>query len=253
MDEDSFKQVINIHMRIADLNIGPKIHNSFLPSQMILMDYIEKKPWQLYTTSPEPYHETMRALKKFHDVVAQPDLFKSSFAPDYWPFHFIKETTLTVHPDTPQSYMSAYSIVKAYSQKLAPWFSKHTSVCHGDFHNRNVLLDTKNKPFIIDLDTVGYGHPFYDIAKFTFTSTLPVRMALLKTYLGEREPTQEEAEHFAIITNVERIVDSTIKLEELASTKQLKDQTTDRAESIFEYAMNNIDEFLKSTINGTEN
>jgi Ser/Thr protein kinase RdoA (MazF antagonist) len=191
----------------------------------------------------------MKALKKFHDTISQPSCFQSNYALDYWPFCFIEATELITNPHTPKPFKDAYSIVMAFSKRLAPWFSAHKSVCHGDFHYNNVLLDSNGRPLLIDFDTVEYGHPFFDVAKFTVGFNVSIRMALLKTYLGEREPTQEEAEHFSIMTNVELIVDSTIKFEDLSHANQLQQQDNPEAKSKFDNAMGNINEFLRNTKN----
>ncbi len=259
---DFFTKMMHVHQVISEQKNSPKVYNYDHDSQQILMEYIEnKQPWPRYEESPALYHETVRALRQFHETVSNPNCFSCNYPRDYWPFGWLSKHPFNQNPQAykiPEQLTQAYARIKVIAGKFAPAPSKRPSVCHGDFHQGNILLESNGngiRPKIIDFDTIEYGDHFYDLARFTNELHSNQHLALLKTYLGEREPTQDEIEHYSVIYSIHTVVDSTIRLETLNNKQQLPTQTNHNAQAHvdFTYAVKRLDQFLKNTQHYSKN
>ena len=59
------------------------------------------------------------------------------------------------------------------------------TLCHGDFHTNNVLLQD-GEPMLIDMDTLGVGHPVFDLANIwiTYIGFARIDPDMVRNFLG---------------------------------------------------------------------
>ncbi|MCH9614001.1 MAG: hypothetical protein SP1CHLAM54_10100 [Chlamydiia bacterium] len=183
--DKQFKEMAELSVLIGDEGIGPTVYSVDLDTQTLKLEYIDARPFPTYEEDQKAYHDSVRLLKRFHAIA---------------PFHEYsspKPFSLEVPKSPlPKHFFEAMEKTKRLYLKVLPYIEAHGVLCHGDFHTRNVLLG--KEPKLIDFDYTCYGHPFYDLAKFSIRLPKPDRLSLLKTYLGHI-PTSEERIQFECI------------------------------------------------------
>jgi len=194
-----FLQQLNISKLTSKWGLSPKILGENIETQETLLEYIENSPWPSYNEKPEPYITTMRTLKCFHDHLksCSVEINKTS----YFPFSYIIEEAQKFDPHGALVHLKmALEKVSLIQERLEPWLQAHATICHGDFHQGNVLLLKTDhlKPMLIDFDSMAWGDPIFDVVKFSVPLTKECRLKMFSEYLGY-SPSKEELEHFELI------------------------------------------------------
>lgn len=189
--------------------LGPRVLAVDPASRTLVLEQIDAVPWPRFELDAIPYLESMRALRAFHQLNLR-SAPPFSDAPDQiFPFHFIatKCSELFRARDVPRHFFVALKKIIDLFEQMRPWMETFATVCHGDFHRKNVLLTQEMgvwKATLIGFDFCELGHPYYDIAKFCMGLTKQQRLALFKEYLGEKQPNLQdivhlEANHLALL------------------------------------------------------
>lgn len=61
--------------------------------------------------------------------------------------------------------------------------SKRHTIVHGDYHTHNIMLQN-GEPIIIDMDTLSYGHPIFDLASVAFSYKTQSSVAAATTFFN---------------------------------------------------------------------
>jgi Ser/Thr protein kinase RdoA (MazF antagonist) len=198
-----------------------------------------------YNHVPILYHEAIKVLRRFHNAV-----YTTEAASAFLPFGWILQSPLKTHQDAPEELTKVFARTRILREKLRPWLRQNAVVCHGDFHTKNILLDSREtsiRPLIIDFDAASFGHPFYDVAQFSYGLEIDQRIALLQTYLNKSALTEEEKEHFGIVANACVAVNAMIQLEDLFLREQLASPKNQEAEKQKNNAIADLKTFLEIT------
>lgn len=213
-----FLQMLSVSKHASKCGISPQLVGEHTANQLMLLEYIEQMPWPTYEENSGPYNATMKVLKSFHDNM-QPLLVKER-ENSYEPFAFIfKEgKSLEMSLDIPIHFSVALKKVEAIYERLKPWLKNHATLCHGDFHEGNVLLSKEKKctPFLIDFDSLAIGDPFFDVVKFSVALPWQYRMELLSEYVGGRPLTTQEKAHFELMDHALLMVIAIVRFQSAA-------------------------------------
>jgi len=153
----------------SEIGIGPKISFIDIENRAILMDYIKNDSGERFDTA-----DTMSKLALLHK-----NTHYEPFSTIYKRFSKIKSPS--------KSLTNAIALVKGIEEKFIEdgcW----PTLCHMDFHKENILTNN-NIAALIDWESAGFGHPYYDIAKLTLSLEFDESVAYLKSYLN-KTPTQ---------------------------------------------------------------
>lgn len=196
MDPQQFDRVVQIANIAASQGLGPRYTGIHTPSQQALIERIDPMPWPLYTTDSLPYHTAMRALRAFHGATKQLNL-QSDPAPD--PFHWMQDATQLNADFVPSQMVEAAQRCSEVFRALKPFLEQYFVMCHGDYTKSNVLLTKDRRPMLVDFDSAAVGDPFFDVVKFSITLPASCREELLKTYLGDRDPSPKERARYELM------------------------------------------------------
>jgi len=215
MSPANFLQDLAISKHAFKQGISPRVIDANLEDQCMLLEYIEHSPWPSYDENPEPYKATMKALKQFHDNMHEFTAEKKeSF---YAPFTFIfnESDKLVKSPKIPIHFALALKKIENLYKQIKPWLKNHATLCHGDFHQGNVLLSkSKNlTPILIDFDSVVQGDPIFDVVKFSVPLTQEQRLEMFSEYLGRSPPTTQELKHFELIDLTLLMIIATVRFQ----------------------------------------
>jgi thiamine kinase-like enzyme len=195
-----FSRIVEISEYAHQCGIGPQVVAKNLQDQHLLLTTIDNASWPTYEENPKPYLLTMKALKCFHEKMKVK--FVRGEYPSYTPFSLIfKEGEKLQHSlEIPKHFSFALTKIRGIYEKSIPWLSAHATLCHGDFHRGNVLLDKQMGlfPQLIDFDSAEVGHPFFDVVKISVALPPRARTEMFHEYLG-REATPQEKAHFELI------------------------------------------------------
>ncbi len=210
----SFMRDLHIAQKAFQYHMGPQVLGANTQRQQILLEYIKHSSWPFYKKNFQPYQETMKLLRSFHDQMPiQTHINKQTiFAPFYSLFtmrNMLQESSAEI----PSQYFLAAKKMEEVFQKIHPWLQKHARLCHGDFCRANVLLSEQLSPTLIDFDSAFLGDPFFDIIKFSAALPLDKRLELFKSYLGDQEPTLEQLCHFKLMDLTFLMVVATLRFE----------------------------------------
>ena len=142
--------------------------------------------------------EMVEALKRFHDEVrvpfpqnSYPCPFNMFFSPDAEALR-----TDTIPSEVATAFKRCATIFKALHPLIKP-----NVLCHGDFHTGNTPLpsDSKHSPLITNFESASSGDPLFDVVKFSVRLAPRDRRNLFITYLGDRDPTEQETAHFELM------------------------------------------------------
>ena len=193
-----FERIHALSQIAAEGGFSPRLIGVDQKSQTLLLACFPKIPWPSFEQNPEPYKVAMKTLKCFHEYM-KPYLPGGEIK-EYSPFSFFleKSTDQKALDLLPCQFITANIRMGRLFEQVKPWLKKNATYCHGDFNPSNILLSQEGKEYktvIIDFDTTTIGHPFFDIANFTFSQTSEVQQQMLNLYL-EREPNPEELKHY---------------------------------------------------------
>lgn len=190
-----FEYTLKITEKASELGICPPNLSVDWENHATLARYIPHAPWPGYEENTVPYLKAMDVLKQFHQNVSA--AHRKTFAP--FSELFKKAEEVATYEDTPSQYQTALKKTKQIYQRLIPLFKKNAALCHGDFHKNNVLWEEEaERCWIIDLDTCAYGHPYFDIAKFTCELSAEQRQELFCAYLGKTPSFREQIQFDAM-------------------------------------------------------
>jgi thiamine kinase-like enzyme len=201
MEKALFAHVLTVAKTVFKVGIGPEVVSEDLERQEMLLRYVENSPWPSYDETAEPYRQTMRSIRQFHDSMPLVPLPPKTI--DYSPFSFIISDGKKLEISRlPKHFSVAIERLKRILQALTPWLEKHATLCHGDFHKGNVLLKKHEKGYkadLIDFDSLANGHPFFDVVKLSVALSHEKRLELFSAYLGHNPPTKQELAHFELL------------------------------------------------------
>jgi aminoglycoside phosphotransferase (APT) family kinase protein len=196
---DLFMHSLEISQKAFEHGLAPRVIGVNIDKQQMLLDYAVNEAWPTYHENALPYCETMRTLRSFHKCVVpnvsarQVKIPFSSIFEDRE--RLFSNLLLPVH----------FSVAKQRCLRIYECLEASTAhppvLCHGDFHKGNVLLKQENEkllPVLIDFDTSAWGHPFFDVVKFTVALDVDSRLEMLKKYLGCELSTLDKA-HFELL------------------------------------------------------
>lgn len=198
---ETFERSLAVGLLAAEWHLAPPILAVDKHKQQTLMAYVSSEPWPLYQDAAEPFQRAMEVLRTWHDRLAPLAVDWPHAPPAPFAGIFERGDQLASYPQVPVHFSVARQRCQRMLACLQPWLEQHATLCHGDFHKGNVLLsagDEKYWPLIIDFDTVVWGHPFFDVAKFSAGMAPQARWELLRSYLG-RVPTSVDESHFELM------------------------------------------------------
>jgi aminoglycoside phosphotransferase (APT) family kinase protein len=240
-----FESLLHVSRHASEQELSPKLVGENVDEQHILLEYIDHIPWPSYEENSSPYHKTMKLLRAFHETM-QPfvhELGKGDFAP----FDFIlsEGQSLEEIENMPVQFSTALRRLEEMLEGLKPWLRRYATLCHGDFHRGNVLLNKKNggDPTLIDFDSMMIGDPIFDVVKFSIFLEEEARLKLFEEYLGGRQPTPEEQAHFEQMDLALLMVIAVVRFKSALKVREHFQEllTKDEVE-----AMLNSEEFLPS-------
>lgn len=181
--------------KISFLGVGPKVLAIYPECQALRISYVEGevlKPFSNETLAG--YQQAVQALRKVHLAFTTPKE-RASF-----PFLQIHNLWNHIHEKKlplPSPFYRAWKIFVKIEHLL-----KNTKVtlCHGDFHRKNVLI-TQEEAKIIDWAYATVGHPLADLEKILLDLNKSKKNSLLATYFGH-EPTLKESSEYTLISKV---------------------------------------------------
>jgi aminoglycoside phosphotransferase (APT) family kinase protein len=228
-DTNQFRTMLHVAQRAAELELSPHIYSFDESSQSILMRYVPAETWPAYEEDERPYHATMRMLRKFHDGMRSGVLENNPTS--FQPFSAIlsKEKELLSNPYMPYPLATAFIRMRELYERARPWLATHASIYQGDMKKKNVLLEQHEhelRPWLIDFDYAGIGHPYFDVVKFSQKLPAEQRQALFYSYLG-RVPTAEETVQFHIADAALRMLIAIIRFGVARKTQEAAGESTE--------------------------
>jgi len=164
--ESEFLKCSEAYHLAFEIGVAPRIHHLDFKEFVIIMQYIRPQE--------EPdIQEALSLLKKFHRPLEN-------------------EPFATIHKRIRQIEELGFDLFQEAEERLytiEEGIPRLITLCHFDFHKGNMI--TAERTYLIDFDDVGYGHPYYDLAKFTLLDKRFTPKEILSIYL-EREPEDEE-------------------------------------------------------------
>lgn len=214
-DKGHFNNIVALAKKAALLHMAPEIYGADDGRQCMLMAYIENVPWPSFEDNEQPYRAAMVLLRAFHDAM-RADALKDK-PTEFEPFvSNIKKTEhLLTRPNMPQHVQLACHRMKTMYEYTKSWLEKQATLYEGDCKKGNVLLEQRESelhPWLIDFDSMNIGHPYFDVVKFSFRLPPEQRLLLFEMYL-DRQPTQEERVHFAILDSALRLLIALIRFD----------------------------------------
>jgi len=201
--EVHFEKILSITKLASSLRVAPLLKSYDKKRQELCLEYIDTMSWPTYQDNQAPYRATMKILRIFHETPQATHNKPKTYAPFDFIFNLTKGFDQT---RMPKQFLEALEKINDIYEELRPWLEKNAVLYHGDFHKGNVLLEkTTGHPFLIDFDCVAYGHPYFDITKFTLTLAQEERLELFKSYLGKK-PSKEQLRHFRLVDLVTIVV-----------------------------------------------
>lgn len=157
----------------AEIGVAPKIVHIDLKKGYVIIDYIEgHHP----SSDDKDLKQVVRQLKKIHQQEK------------YEPFFSIYDRYQNIRLDDMKRLDEAISTVQQIEKVVKKY---DCTICHLDFHTKNVIQDADGQSWIIDWESVGLAHPYYDIAKLTHRTSWNYALELLAVYL-EEQPTESQ-------------------------------------------------------------
>jgi aminoglycoside phosphotransferase (APT) family kinase protein len=202
----NFNEALAVTQKASELYLTPVLYNYNKNTQEILMAYIQSSAWPSYEEDRQPYISTMRLLRQFHGAMRFHYSKTIQHQKVYHPFKGILRNlqALMLNPEMPKHIKTAFNTIELFEKKMNPWLKHNATICHGDFHRGNVLLEnlgTELAPWIIDFDSLHLGHPYFDVVKFSCKLDPSQRKTLFQDYLKSQTLTKEQINHFDIMDN----------------------------------------------------
>ncbi|MCF7925499.1 MAG: phosphotransferase family protein, partial [Candidatus Izimaplasma sp.] len=182
--EESHHFIDRKHESIAleaaiSLNITPKLYYFNKTSGLKIADYIPGHTLNKNVTDEE-LKQLANVLHQLHQIN---DVNISPFEPQTTFDRLLKEYNQFQQTDTwPTTF---FKRLMTNNPKI-----KHKTLIHGDINPANILIDTKNKLWLLDFEYAKVYDPLYDIACMG-SINMTVAKKLLLLYFGH-PPTQEE-------------------------------------------------------------
>lgn len=203
----------------AEKGLAPPVWYCDINNYGIIMEFIAAK------ARPESVLEAISLLKAFHQPIENE------------PFSTIhKRVDEILQYDIKQNreIQTAHERLKKIESIIKPAYT----LCHFDFHKDNFVSGV-DRTYLIDFDKAGYGHPFYDIAKFSLLEKSLTPEAILLHYL-ERDPTEEERHLMDLMIQVANFSAATNR-----TLRWIKGGFVD--EKLLEGSLEYLDRFLENT------
>lgn len=142
-------RILSMMHLAAEIGVGPKVVFADEQKGYVVMEYLEGTHPEIFDESA--VEDAITSLRKIHRQTR------------YEPFSSIYERSEAIALDDRYALDSAISKVKEIE-----CFVKQLgySICHLDFHTKNIIL-SNGEAKIVDWDSCGFGHPYYDVAKLT--------------------------------------------------------------------------------------
>ena len=195
---ERFARILEITGLVSRGRLGPNLVGANVLTQQMLFSHVDSRSWPSYASGSQTYHIAMWALKRFHDEVrvpfpqnSYPCPFNMFFSPDAEALR-----TDTIPSEVATAFKRCATIFKALHPLIKP-----NVLCHGDFHTGNTPLpsDSKHSPLITNFESASSGDPLFDVVKFSVRLAPRDRRNLFITYLGDRDPTEQETAHFELM------------------------------------------------------
>lgn len=167
----------------AELGVAPKIIHVDLKKGYAVIDYIEGEHPE---ASSNKLKQAVHQLRKVHDMV------------NYEPFASIYDSLQNIDLEDMSRLNHAISIIREIEKVIK---TAGSTCCHLDFHTKNIIEGDDGKTWIIDWESTGLAHPFYDVAKLAHSLSFKDALELLGEYL-QRAPTPTEEAQFYLLRSV---------------------------------------------------
>jgi|GEM_PF-1526269 len=158
----------------AEHGIAPKCYDADANAGLIIMEFIEAKP---FANSSQHCLELARLLRKLHQL--------DNFPPAYFGlFDYINSLINALNQTPLSAQLTAYFAQIAQIQTL---LKPHLIVCaaHNDLHESNILFDG-SRLYLIDWEAAGGEDPFFDLAAIcTQLYTNQDQLDFLRAYFGK--------------------------------------------------------------------
>lgn len=183
-------------MLAADaLAIGPKIYNAYPADRMLLMDYVESKPWNMSEAQkPENCLKIADVLRKAHTIPRSP-------YQDTTRFEVMEKFYNELRVIAPiRIYVDAAIMgVRTGYNALKNVPGSHPTTIHNDLNPGNILVTQDDKILLIDWEGTNWEDPFYDLSYFAIMHGYngEHEHLLLSGYLG-KEPSQDELLRYSL-------------------------------------------------------
>lgn len=174
---------------------GPKILDADIRMRALLMEFVPGEHFASLNPQDSAMADALQKLKGMQ----QPFSTK--------PFGTIRERIQKArenHIPLSETMEEALKEVEAL-ELLLQEKGKSPVLCHGDFHIKNILVKDGSAA-LIDWEASGWGHPYYDVAKLTFSMEFSDSLKLFNLYLGRAASENEEAEFFSLRALVQMCV-----------------------------------------------
>ena len=170
---------VQAHGYAVEQGIAPQIIFAHEEGDFIIMDYIQGHTLNsVDSQNPLLIQQIGQALEKLHQ-------FKGSFSHKATQVDRVKK-----HVDRAQAKGLAFPSIfwDLYEQYLKD-MNQEDSVsvlCHGDFNPGNIIVDQRQKVYLIDWTTATFDDPFTDLGYLSFNAGFSEDQSLhlLKAYLG---------------------------------------------------------------------
>ncbi len=156
--------------------------------------------------------------------------------------------------ETDKPYISEETYAKV--KKLIDDAPNTTNMIHCDYHTNNVMMQG-DEAILIDMDTLSYGHPIFELANvfITYVGFAEVDPSNVEGFLGIKCDVAKEIWNKFIpiyleTTDEDRINDVTQKARLLSLVRLMRhtirrDPDSDNTKSVIEYCKKNIEELLE--------
>lgn len=182
------------------LKVGPKIFIEDYQRGEFLFDYITICEWPSFNEDSMPYYQTMQALKKFHQRITGKVVVPSHVQGKFNPWTGLIKRAVSLWQKEKQLPAHFYTMIvklKLIFLSVQNWLELNATFCHCNFERQNVLFDGK-QVYVVGWKDFGWGHPFFDVVRFSQGLEEGDAIKIFENYLGH-PPNDREIAHFYLI------------------------------------------------------